>query len=927
MKLLLFTLALIPILTAAQINQDSLRSIWSDQNNDDTTRLKSIDVLINFGLSTTQPDSVFYFASKQLELAREVDSPYYLGRANYNLALGLKSLSRYKEAFKHYEEALEHSKASDDSTGIIRTLNGLGNTYYNQGYYDQALNYYTTNLIYLEAMKIPTDMANTLSNIGIIYAQKGNYPKCLEYWDKSMKIQEEIGDKEGMSNSANNMGLIYERQGNYQKSLEYHHKSLKLRKETNDKSGIAASHVNMGIVYYRTQEYDKSLDHYLKGLKGMKSLGNLYGISMAQNNIGLIHVVNGDYEKAISSHESALATRTKIGDKKGIASSLVNLSEAYFYKKDFSTSLQYSLASLDTAKRINSAEDMRAASQLVFLNYKKLDSVEQGKTSIDQLIELRLKDLRTNFPMLTEEEKEKYFKTMEKDFDFHYSYTVDHPEIKALAEEAYNYILLTKGLLLKSTTAMRQNIMSSNDTVLINNYNSWIALRKQIAQAYARGMNILELEKEAREMEKSLVKKSNAFSEMQKAQSLNWRDIQANLNEGEAAVEIIRFEESEDYREDSTAVGYYAALIIDENSTSPQLKLLFPEKKLIKIIGEFPGNNKSYIEQLYGDKNKINTQLYDLIWKPLEPSLTDIDRIFLSPAGLLHKISFSALVNEQKILLCDAYDLEIKSSTSKLALTSENNISEKSTAMIFGGVDFNSEEENVQVWSYLEGTKKEAESIARIWDKKNQEVLLFTGRDAQESSFKKYANTADVIHISTHGFFYANPEEIDQKAKEEAKMSGDIAFRGGGRTGFGYQTFVHNPNSLMRSGVVLAGANQVWSNDKVEGEDGVLTAQEVATLDLRNTDLVVLSACETGLGEIKRYEGVYGLQRSFKMAGANFLIMSLWQVPDKETAEFMELFYSQLKKTNDVKKSFRTAQLKMSQKHDPYYWAAFVLIE
>jgi CHAT domain-containing protein len=132
----------------------------------------------------------------------------------------------------------------------------------------------------------------------------------------------------------------------------------------------------------------------------------------------------------------------------------------------------------------------------------------------------------------------------------------------------------------------------------------------------------------------------------------------------------------------------------------------------------------------------------------------------------------------------------------------------------------------------------------------------------------------------------------------------------------------------MRSGIILAHANDVWSRDALsEGEDGILTAQEVSNLDLLKLKLVVLSACETGLGDIKGTEGVYGLQRAFKMAGVKYIIMSLWQVPDKETSEYMITFYEKLIKVKDIRKAFSETQKEMRIKYDPYYWGAFVLIE
>ena len=185
------------------------------------------------------------------------------------------------------------------------------------------------------------------------------------------------------------------------------------------------------------------------------------------------------------------------------------------------------------------------------------------------------------------------------------------------------------------------------------------------------------------------------------------------------------------------------------------------------------------------------------------------------------------------------------------------------------------------------------------------------------------------MHIATHGFFFPDPEQIraeNQRESVKENQGEELKFRGS--TNYANWSFVNNKNPLMRSGIVLAKANEVWQRDPLaEGEDGILTAQEVSNLDLRNTKLVVLSACETGLGDIKGSEGVFGLQRAFKMAGVKYLIMSLWQVPDKETSEFMILFYKNLIKLKDIPTAFNKTQKVMREKYDPYYWGAFVLIE
>jgi len=179
-------------------------------------------------------------------------------------------------------------------------------------------------------------------------------------------------------------------------------------------------------------------------------------------------------------------------------------------------------------------------------------------------------------------------------------------------------------------------------------------------------------------------------------------------------------------------------------------------------------------------------------------------------------------------------------------------------------------------------------------------------------------NSPSIIHLSTHGFFFPAPPET-QNIKGDTKNVNST--RGG---------FKSNINPLFRSGLILTGANRLWKDGKkTEGiEDGVLTAYEVSNMALLNTELVVLSACETGLGDVKGGEGVFGLQRSFKIAGVKNVIMSLWKVPDKETVELMELFYTNwVEKHMSKQDAFYSAKKDMRAKYpDPYFWAAFVMI-
>lgn len=223
-------------------------------------------------------------------------------------------------------------------------------------------------------------------------------------------------------------------------------------------------------------------------------------------------------------------------------------------------------------------------------------------------------------------------------------------------------------------------------------------------------------------------------------------------------------------------------------------------------------------------------------------------------------------------------------------------------------------------WYYLPGTKEETEKIKLLFDKKNIPVILYTGEKAIEDAFKNECSkkSPSLILIATHGFFFPEPEKDYEKLSKSLQT--------------GMDKFTHFENPLLRSGLIFAGANRVWMGGKeIKGvEDGILTAQEVSNLDLTNTELVVLSACETGLGDIKSGEGVYGLQRAFKSAGAKAIIMTLWKVLDEETVELIERFYSNLIEKNMTNyEALSEAQQFMRNKYpdEPYKWAAFVLME
>ena len=951
---------------AQQNKIDSLKQVVTLAKQD-TNQVKVLNKLA-IKYQRINLDTSLIYAIQSLELASQLNYKSGIAKAYRNIGLVYAYRSDFKETLEYWEKALEINKEIGDKSEIATNIGNIGIVYSNQGNYSKAITYYEKALKINKEIGNKLRVAKNLGNLGLDYSNQSNYLKAMEYYEKSLKITKEIGDKSSIARILTNIGDIYiSKKNNYPKAIVYHEKALKINKEIGDKSGMAINLSSIGIVYLNQSNYPKALEYYQKALKIDEEIGNKSGKATDFGNIGNIYAHQKKYSKAIEYYQKSLRIKEKIGDKYGIAITLMNIGNIYKEQDIYSKALEYYQKSLKINKEIGNKLEVAIFYENIgnlynrkkeyikaidYANkalkiYKEIGIVNvntyqnlstsywalknKGKTAhnLDTVLNINNKNILLNFSILSEKAKQLYFAGLETDYWKYNSFVLQNTDsFPNMVKTVYNNTVKNKGLLLKSNTAMRNAIYSSNDSTLIEEYNNWIVLKRQIAKKYSNGGEATILEYKADSLEGHLVKKSNEFSDFQKIQNISWQQVQAGLKENEVAIEFIHFPLM---NPDSSYIEFtnqtqYVALILSKNSNQPKMIPLFEEKQLEKIIGKFGGNNYSYINSIYGKNTEVNQKLYNLIWEPMEINLKGAKKVYLSPSGLLHKISFSAIAKEQNVYLCDAYQIEVKSSTGKI-VEQKNRSQEMNTATLFGGIIYDTDSTIQKVWSYLEGTKTETQKIDKILKQGKIKVDYYSNTSATEEEFKLMASNSNILHIATHGFFYPDPKEIQEETEKNVEV-GEITFRGSDR-GFGVNSFVENNNPLMRSGLVFAGANDVWSkqakNDSID--DGVLTAQEVSNIDMRKTELVVMSACETGLGDIKGSEGVYGLQRAFKMAGVDFMIMSLWQVPDKETEEFMTSFYKKLIKQKDIKKAFAETQKEMRGKYDPYFWAAFVLIE
>ncbi|MBK8568206.1 MAG: CHAT domain-containing protein [Saprospiraceae bacterium] len=510
----------------------------------------------------------------------------------------------------------------------------------------------------------------------------------------------------------------------------------------------------------------------------------------------------------------------------------------------------------------------------------------------------------------------------------------------------YDNALFYKGFLLVTTNQVK-HIAFANPEESKTIY-SLTSFHRRLATEYAKPLadrkGVDDLETKANSLEKELVRTVAGYGEA--LQQVTWQEVQATLTQGEVAVEFVRYHF---YRPEPTDSIMYAALVLKSGNVPPVFVPLFEEKELMQITGFSETDKEAYFHQIYAGKRKNDDgkSLRDLIYAPLEAALSGVSTIYYAPDGLIHRINPDAIYLDEKATFADRFRLVRVNSTRQLVIPFAMGNGKPAPALIYGGIDYDADSTalltaaNIQIgkrqipdglgalnrggdrggkWRFLTNSEKEARAIEALFDKKKYPVSMLTGKEATEESLRAFSLSAHlpsprVLHLATHGFFFPDPAEAHD-GKDAAP--GEVIFK-------------ENENPMLRAGLVMAGGNHAWLNGKAyKGlEDGILTAYEVSQLDLRNTELVTLSACETGLGEIVGNEGVFGLQRAFKIAGAHYIIMSLWKVPDQETQELMTLFYKRwLEGKMAIPDAFRSAQTEMRKLYpSPYYWAGFVLVE
>jgi len=845
---------------------------------------------------------------ESLDLLRSINKGYE--EIQFPVYMNLSSLYQKSGRFSQAETILEELKSyipADNPVQQLAVESGLASVYTDQGAFEKA-EAGITRIIALATRFFSRDSREYA--FSILIASKYYY--SLQDYDHAESLCEDgirllnrlpVSDKTDLPNALNNLAYIYYFTG---------------------RPDRADSLFSANLSWYSTQ-FGKNFPGYS---------GSLNGKALAQ--IDLKHP-----EMAIDLLKEGLAILEKQQHENSVLYSnlLTNLAIAYANSGQTGTSEELMLRALELTGRIfgkSHPEYQHACFNLATL-YWDLNRNEQARFYFEAGMEIIQQQISEVFSYSTEEEKIQYRNRFALERNKYYSFC-SQQGMQNLGGTLYNHILYAKGLLLNSLKQVTKDILSSPDSTTQRLYAEWMDTKSQLAfwsskPVLERPVNVDSLKVSSAEKEKKLVRLSSALRQNRESAITDWKAVQQRLKPGEASIEFTAFQYI-DRNRPTDSVMYVAFLLLPDDSL-PEAIMLFEEKQLDSLMRVPASGSRDRVNQFY-NSNPVKGSLYDLVWLPLAGKLREVKTIYYSPFGLLHKISFAAIRINETNRLIDRYHLVELNSTASLLDTTLYRIRSSDSLVLYGGIAYDADSTRLKLlagnqtietsnsfgknqpdtremsWNYLPFSKTEVTEIKKEGISRYYPVTVISDEYASEESLKSWNGKRSpvVLHIATHGYFFPDP-------KEKSNSKSQNIFRS-------------SSNPLLRSGLFFAGAYYTWTRGRTfRGlEDGIATAYEIANMYLPNTRLCVLSACETGLGDLSGSEGVLGLQRAFRLAGVKNLLMSLWKVPDEETALFMRIFYNHLFREKPISEAFHEAQKALRQKYpdDPYRWAAFILV-
>jgi CHAT domain-containing protein len=885
----------------------------------------------------TSGDSVYDILQQTGERLQETDRLFWAeairmrGDALYQQAAYQKSLEYYDLAIELYNRLPHKAKLPDiyqrrNNIGYATTLNAKAKLMLTLGKVHTAEKLLLEGLDYLKAYKGEDNIeyASALSTMAEVDLLLGRYTNAELRSRRATDILRFVSGEfhPEYAHSISIQGNILRQMGRYNEAEALFKDAVRI---TKDKLGASNSETLMYMsgladVYLAKDTPDKAkqiLEEALKIYKSTPKLGKVPDGVLIR--LAEASRQQKEFPQALSFLDECL---------KQVGTNLPVTAQIYFSKGqigidklEFRSAVEWFEKCAQLQKGwlpANHPDLLATLFQKAFALWKSGNPTEAKPIFIETLDNLENNAWKF-FSGLSEREKSRYWNTLQPYFrTFAYFVTDQYMVTPELAGTLLNYQLTTKAILLNHMVRLRARIKEADDPNLWELFNNWCDVREQLSLAYqltpvdltARNINLLKLENQANDLEKQLTQKVSWFSQYDQDKASDWKGLKAILKPGEAMMEMLRLPPMEGISDSVT----YLAIIMTSQVQIPQL---------IRLPGGVDLEQKAFpaYQNLLRNK-KEDLSSYTSFWAPLEASLSQVQTLFYSPEGVYIRINPETLFNPQyQKPLGDKLSLVRMVSLRDLPESHQPDLVSKpkpGTAFLMGAPDFyysrdtairNLKREDLQD---LPGARSEVQEINRLLIAQKWTTQIFTGIEATETNLKTVANPT-VLHIATHGFF---TELSPEKGGRTSWVPGEM------------KSLSTNP--MMSSGLLFAGvAATLESKNKIatELDNSILTSFEAMNLELDKTELVVLSACETGLGTIIDGEGVYGLQRAFSVAGAKCIIMSLWKVSDAVTEELMLAFYKEWLGGKSKQVAFRDAVKAIRLKYpQPYFWGGFILL-
>lgn len=828
------------------------------------------------------------------------DNPLYAGIWSQFLARLSTQGYNFEDADKEYREAIDHYRRHPHlSAHYPQCVMEYARQLSSSGKYESAISLIEGMIAELQQQLAPSSIQISTAHLlsGEIALSLGTLHSASSHLDTARRLMEENGDTctPEYADMLCLSGRLAMMRQEYDRAIPYFDKAAQLRGKlfgTDSPSCISASLdiVDIYLATGRVAEAEKLNDSLNKRLHDLPAGADAFS--------GFIRTM-------------------------GAAAEIMNMQGFYRMGAEMAllgTQLQNDI----TSER---PESLKRLYNIAGYAYSMDQQPERAIEQLSRYLDIERRQARETFLFLTESRRAEYWGSvtpmMERLFAANREGSItmtgggviDAPaqNLNRSATLLYDAALLNKGLMLEASVNLSRLINDSGDSVLIGNYNRLLRLKQRINAGET------QLRQEADRTEQSLIKRSRKLGDYMNFASLTWRDIRDRLRHDEMAVEFICSRDSLN--------EYYSAEIVTPGCESPRHLFLFAAR---------PDDSRMSGVGIYGSRF-LSRKIWGRVLADVKPGTT----VYFSPAGQLYNIAIEYLPLDDSTRVNDRHGMVRLSSTRELARRQQP--VNTPSAVLYGGLNYNTSIDDMMLyaadmeptrgvkrefssdgtvtrtpWGYLRATRAEVDNIADDLSSVGYEVAKFTGDYGIEETFKALSGSRNsIIHVATHGFYL--PSDLPT-SHVSPMVAGDM--------------------SLQRSGLVLSGANNAWlgDGDSDSGmEDGILTAKEISLLDLSGTGLVVMSACQTGLGEVTG-EGVFGLQRAFKLAGAQTLVMSLWPVHDDATRVMMSEFYRHLATGTPKAKAFALAREQVMHStftvdgrqvsgSEPQFWAAFIMMD